>query len=175
MSNFTKEEYLALVMRLADEQYDELSDDDIDLDKVEWIPAEAEIKEKLTKVRSTAVTDLTNVKRAQIPDLLYKTTTIKVHNFTIKIGTFHGDIEGDEANLTVDLALYEEVYQTPNLKAPCRMTYPCNVFEQNRFKGRPWLKYFDKQTGAHGTRVPTAILIDIIRWIQVVVKYPAFL
>jgi hypothetical protein len=173
MSTFSKEEYLELVRNLTNQQYDELSDEEEDW--IEWMPAEPQIKEKLTRVRGNEVTDLTNIKKAQIPDLLYKTSTIKVHNFTIKISTFHGDMDGDEANLTVDFTLYQEVYQTPNLKAPCKMTYSCNVFKESRFEGRPWLKYFDQQTGSHGTKVPTATLIDIVRWIQVAVKYPAFL
>lgn len=170
MSTFSKEEYLELVRQLTNQQYDELSDEDEEW--IEWMPSEPT---KKTKVRSTEYTDLTNVKRENLPELIYKTTTLKIHNFTIQIAVFHGDVEDDEANLTVDFTIYQEVYQTPNMKAPCKMTYPCNMFKDSRFRGRPWLQYFDKQTGSHGTQVPTTTFIDIVRWIQVVVKYPAFL
>lgn len=173
MSTFNKDQYLEMVRQLTDQQYDQLSDEGEDW--IEWMPSDPVLKQKLDKVKDTSITDLTNVKRDQMLELVYKSSTIKVHNFTIKIGTFHGDLEGDEANLTVDFTLYHEVRETPNMKAPCKMTYACNVFRDSRFKERPWLIHFDKQTGSHGTKVPTKTLIDIVRWIQVMVKYPAFL
>jgi hypothetical protein len=173
MRNFSKEEYLALVRQLTEDQYDELGDEDPQ--EIEWIPAVPEIKEKIMKLRSDAVTDLTKLKKSQLMDSLFKTNNLKVHGFTIKIARYHGDPDQKGGELTVDFTLYHEVYETPNMKAPCRMTLPCNIHKDTRFLGRSWLKHFDAATGSHATKVSTETLIDIVRWIQVAVKYPAFL
>lgn len=173
MSTFTKQEYLELVMKLADQQYDELGDEEED--QIEWFPSEPEIKEKLARIRSDAVTDLTNVKKGKLKDLLFKSTNLKVHNFTFKINQYHGEPDECGATLSVSFTLYHEVNRTPSMNALCKMTYPCNVYKDTRFSKRSWLQYFDLSTGSHGLNVPADTLIDIIRWIQVVVKYPAFL
>lgn len=174
MGTFTKQEYLELVSKLAEQQYDQLIDDDEE-EYIEWSPSEPEIREKPVRVRSDATTDLTNAKKSALPDLIFKSTNLKVHNFTIKITTYHGEPDDKGATLNVGFTLYHEVNKTPNLGAPCKMTYACNVYKDDRFKNRPWLKFFDTATGSHATDIPTETLIDIIRWIQVVVKYPAFL
>ncbi len=129
----------------------------------------------MVRLRSDAITDLTNAKKGDLPDLIFKTTNLKIHNFTIKITNYNGEPDEKGATLNVSFTLYHEVKETPNLKAPCRMTYPCNVYKDSRFRNRPWLKFFDAATGSHATNIPAGTLIDIVRWIQVVVKYPAFL
>lgn len=174
MGTFTKQEYLELVSKLTEQQYDQLAEEDEE-EYIEWTPSEPEIKEKLVRIRSDAVTDLTNAKKKDLANLIFKSTNLKIHNFTIKITTYHGEPDEKGATLNVGFTLYHEVNETPNLHAPCRMTYPCNVYKDSRFKGRTWLKFFDVATGSHATNIPTETLIDIIRWIQVVVKYPAFL
>src|SRR5579871_6139835 len=98
MATFTKQEYLELVSKLAEQQYDQLSDDDEE-EYIEWIPSEPEIKEKLVRLRSDAITDLTNAKKGDLPDLIFKTTNLKIHNFTIKITNYNG--EPDEKGATL--------------------------------------------------------------------------
>ena len=175
-TSLTTQQYLELVSKLAEEQYDLLSDEEIQNPEP---PHVYEFKEKMKKTlvpeRSNAPTNLTNVKKADLLDTIFQTSTLKIHHFTIKITQYHSKPNEDGATLSVDFTLYHDVTETPNLKAPCRMTYPCNVYKDTRFKGRPWLKFFDVMTGSHATNIPTDTLIDIIRWIQVVVKLPAFL
>lgn len=177
MSIFTKQEFLELVSKLTEQQYDLLSDEEEKQpDPAPYVREfKAKMKKALVPEKSSATTDLTNVPRAQLMEAVFKTSTLKIHNFTIKITQYHGEPDKNGATLSVDFTLYHEVKETPNLKAPCKMTYPCNVYKDTRFKGRQWLKFFDVMTGSHATNIPTETLIDIVRWIQVVVKFPAFL
>src|SRR5579863_9687935 len=89
----TKQEYLELVSKLAEEQYDLLSDEEIQ--NPEPPPHVREFKEKMKKAlvpeKSSAPTDLTNVKKVDLMDAVFKTSTLKVHNFTLKITQYHGE------------------------------------------------------------------------------------
>jgi hypothetical protein len=167
---FTEEEYLDLVTRLAEQQYGSL--DDIVVGDAEWMPSEAPIKEKMFRAKNEGTIDLTKIKKDQIKDLLFKHNNIKIYDFLIRITFYHGEPGKDGANLTVDVSLYNEIHKTPLSGAPCKMTVPFSITKDNRFTKRPWLSYF---VNSHGKNIPADTLVEIIRWMQVVKKLPAFL
>ena len=172
MKPFTQDELLRLIEELTEKQYS----DEIDIpdEDITWIPAEPPAKEKIKLPSENGVIDLTKVKKEQIKDALYKCTTIKVGNFTIKITKYHGypDKYGKSQDLKMDLSFWHEVYKTPS-GAPCKMTYSFEIGKDSRFYNRPWLCY---QVGNYSLKnVPADVVVEIIRWFQGVIKMTAFL
>lgn len=170
MRSFSKEEYFDLVSKLTDEQYDTLDDFP---NEINLISSEPPPKPKKELTIPNGIVDLTTVKKDQIKDLIFKSNTIKVYDFTIRITLFHGESSPSTGSeLTVDVHLYHNIYKTPLSGKPCSMTIPFNINKDGRFKGRPWLTYFQ---GPNGRNIPIDVLVEIVRWIQVVKKLPAFL
>jgi hypothetical protein len=168
---FTEQEYLELITKLADQQYDQL-EEDTDLENIFWEPSEPEIKEKIVASQNNGTIDLTKIKKDKIKGLLFKHSHIKIYDFLIRITEYHGEPSKNGANLTVDVTLYHERHKTELSGAPCKMTVPFNICKDNRFTNKPWLSHF---VDCHGKEIPTDVLIEIIRWMQVTSKLPAFL
>lgn len=170
MSSFTKQEYLDLIQKLVDQQYDDAIDD-YDIDQMEWIPSEPEIKEKVIKANTNGLIDLTNVKSSKIKEQLVLCTNLKVGPFKIRIGRYNGVPSQQGANICLDLEVWEERTKTPN-GMPCRVDFPLIFHKDTRFDTRPWLKYF---SGNMGGNVPMDTVVEIVRWMQAVKKLTAFL
>jgi hypothetical protein len=173
MRSFTKDEFQRLVEELTAQQYG----DEIDApeeEEIVWMPADPPAKDKIKLPSNSGVMDLTKVKKDQIKDALYKCTSLKVGNFTIKITKYHGypDKNGKGQDLKMDLSFWHEVYKTPS-GAPCKMTYRFEIGKDSRFAGRPWLLY---QFGTSGMKdVPADVVVEVIRWFQGVTRMTAFL
>jgi hypothetical protein len=171
---FTEEEYLNLVRRLADEQYDQT--DDFDPAEAFTVSAVDDLvearKQRMQHQLKNGTIDLTKVKKDKLLSSLFKHNTIKVYDFTIRISEYHGEPSKTGANLSVTVTLYHERHKTELSGAPCNIVETFNIGKDNRFSTRPWLSYF---TGCHGKRIPPDVLVEIIRWMQVVKKLPAFL
>lgn len=174
---FTEEEYLELVRRLSDGQYDQLDDSDLDSpfdpfaqsDLEEHIAAK---KARMLQSMNNGTIDLTKIKRDKILSSLFKHNTIKIYDFMIRITEYHGEPGKVGANLTVDITLYHDRKKTELSGAPCKITETFSIGKDSRFATRPWLSYF---SGPHGRNIPSDVLVEIIRWMQVVKKLPAFL
>jgi hypothetical protein len=171
MSTFTKQEYLDLIRKLADQQYDE-PEEEVIPQEIEWIPAESEIKEKPFAVSNEGIIDLTKTKKADIPKSLFKHNNIKVHHYLIRIRSYDGNPTKPETNPTINLFIYHEITQTPLSKAPCKMTVEFHIDSDNRFNTQPWISYFK---GYYGKNIPPSVLVDIIYWMQMTEKLSAFL
>lgn len=171
MSTLTNEEYLALCQKLADQQYDDAVDD-YDISKMEWIPAESETREKLLRANTVGMIDLTTVRSSEIKKQILLCTNLKVGKFKMRTSrTFDGLTEPTIENLTFSLEIWEEKNRTPN-GMPCQMDFPMAPGKDTRFKGRPWLKYFN---GSNASKVPYDTVVEIVRWMQAVKKLTAFL
>jgi hypothetical protein len=158
--NFSKEEYLDLITNIADKQYSTLNDLDSQI-----------TPEYFHLLISNSVIDFSKVKSSQIKDTLFKGNNIKVYDFIIHINFFHGSPIKDGTNLTVDVSLFHEQHKTKLSGKPCKMMTPFNITKDDRFANRSWLFYFK---GSHGKEIPIDILVEIIRWMQVVQKLAAF-
>lgn len=169
MSSFTNQEYLELCRALAEAQYD--STEEEELVEMEWIPSEPPAKKRFAP-NTNGTIDMTDTRSNLIRNLLWKCTNIKVGNFKIKINSYTGEPGQHGALVSMRLSVWEEKHKTPN-GHPCRMDFPVNWAKDNRFTGRPWLKYF---TGGYenGT-IPIDTVVDIIRWMQAIKKLTAFL
>lgn len=166
MSNWSKDEYLRLLELYATEQYG--SDNPIeDLDA--WIPAEAPIKEKM-KSSFNGCIDLTNCKRENIQDALYRNSNIKIGNFLIRITKHSGYIE-DKVNLTMDISVWEDKQIVSN-KRPCKIACKVNFAQDSRFETRPWTNSF--RSGI-GTKIPAETVVDVVKWLQAITRMTAFL
>lgn len=166
MSNFTKQEYLELCQRLLDEQYSS-DDESDDTSAIAWIPAESEIKNKMTAVRNAqGFIDLTKMKKEKIKEAIQKCDNFRVHDFTIRIN--HYNDKSDSFSIT----LYEDKTKTPSGN-PCKMTYPVLIEKDSRFNGRSWITYF--KGSKYGGNIPTDTLIEIIRFLQIIKKLSAFI
>lgn len=184
MSTITKEEYLQLIEQYANDQYGDRYDTEEGAPyelgafiQEHWLPAESEAKEKMLVARNrneNGCIDLTTVKKDKLHDALYKYTNVKVSEFIIRIEEYHGKPgkTGKTVNLTMDIAVWEEVYRTPS-GAPCKMTYRKNFHQDNRFDKRPWLNYFNNSGEAHN--IPTETVVEVIRWMQALKRMTAFL
>jgi hypothetical protein len=169
MKSFTDQEYLELLQKLVDQQYDDAIDD-YDIDKMEWAPSEPEIKKKIEKLNHHGMIDLTHVKSNKLKEEVKKCSNLRVGNFKITLTHIRPDpIRGD---VGYDLEIREERTKTPS-GMPCRIDYRTDIIKDSRFKGRPWLKYF--MNNGIGTNVPVETIVDIVRWMRAIKKLTAFL
>ncbi len=169
MKSLTDQEYLELLQKIVDQQYDEAIDD-YDIDKMEWVPSESEIKKKIESLNHHGMIDLTNVKSSKIKEEIKKCANLRVGAFKIALTAVHPNpVKGD---VGYDLEVREEKTKTPS-GMPCRIDYRVDLSKDSRFKGRPWLKYFN--SGGCGDNVPIDTVTDIVRWMQAVKKLSAFL
>jgi len=172
MSSISKEEYLRLLQEYVDQQYDDAIDD-YNIEEMEWIPSEPEIKKKVIQANTNGTIDLTDVKSDKIKDELFKCTNLRVGNFKIRINRYHGLPSNDGSQIVMNLEVWEEKKHTPN-GHPCKIDFPLIFHKDNRFAGRAWVaKYFDKKSTAYN--VPVETVVDIIRWMQACQKLSAFL
>ena len=171
MSSFTNQEFLDLIQKLVDEQYDDAIDT-YDIDQMEWIPAEPDIKEKIHEANNAATIDLTHVKSNKIKEEILKFSNLRVGAFKIRITRYNGVPSKDGAQMALSMKAWEERTQTPSGMA-CRMDYPMIFAKDDRFNGRTWLKYFGQDNTAHN--VPIDTVVEIVRWLQGIHKLTAFL
>lgn len=169
MNSITKEEYLALINKLLDQQYS----DDGEKPETEnhWIPAESPLKDKIPFAVQNGVIDLTNAKKDKIKPSLMNAGSFKVDNFLIKVTKRQTQgIVG--SNLTLDLEVYEEKFRTPSGN-PCRMTYRLDIKNDPRFEQCRCLSNFG---GGHYSRnVTSEVFFDLVRWMQALKRMTAFL
>lgn len=170
MKSLTDQEYMELCQKLVDQQYSDAVDD-YDIEKMEWIPAESEAKEKMLKVNHSGMIDLTHVKSSKIKEEIFKCGNLKVGDFKIIISHYSGVPSQEGAKLCCNLRVMGHQSQTMN-GMPCNMDSTVNLSKDSRFKGRPWLKYFN---GSYADNVPIDTVVEIIRWMQAVKKMTAFL
>lgn len=171
MKSFTDQEYLALIQQLVDQQYDDAIDD-YDIAKMEWAPAEPEIKKKLEQPNYAGMIDLTTVKSGKIKEEIMKCANIKVGAFKIVVGRHNLVPSQQGGKIAFDLEVREEKSKTPS-GMPCRVDYRVDLSKDSRFRGRPWLKYF--MGNGVATNVPVDTVVDIVRWMQAIKKLTAFL
>ena len=170
MKSLTDQEYLELIQKFVDQQYDQV--DDHNTEKMEWIPAEPEYKKKIHQANTAGMIDLTHVKSTKIKEELLKCTNLKVGNFKVRIKRYNGVPSHQGIQMTVDMEVWEERNQTPSGR-PCKIDFPMLFYKDNRFLGRPWVKYFNQ--GNFATNVPIDTAVEIVRWLQALKKLTAFL
>jgi len=171
MKSLTDQDYLELIQLLVDQQYDHAIDD-YDVVKMEWIPSEPEIKQKIHRASSAGMIDLTSVKSSKLKEEILKCTNLRVGPFKIRIKRYNGVPSQQGMQMTVDMEVWEERTKTPS-GMPCKIDYPMVFVKDNRFTNRPWLKYFNQ--GNFGSNVPIDTAVEIVRWMQAVKKLSAFL
>lgn len=160
----TKEEYIALIAKLVDQQYGkEIEQEDEDRGQVSGSP------EVPNRPNPNTIIDVTTYKRNDIEPALLKSANLKVDSFIIKIHHYTTTNDGYEC---YSLRLYEEsphVY----LNRPCTKTTKIKPDQDNRFDSRTWANYFNGRDFA--TAMPHLELLDMIRWLQAIGKMGAFL
>lgn len=171
MKSLTDSEYLELLSKLVDEQYEDALDE-YDIQKMEWMPSEPEVKQKIHQASTSGMIDLTNVLSSKIKEEILKCTNLKCGVFKIRVSRYNGVPSQQGAKMCLDLEVKEERTQTPS-GHPCRVDYPMNFHKDTRFKNRPWLKYFNEK--GYASNVPIEIVVEIVRWMQAVKKLSAFL
>lgn len=171
MTSFTNNDYLDLLQKLVDEQYDDVIDD-YDAQNMAWIPAEPEIKEKIKDVNHKGIIDLTHVKSDKIKEEIHKCGNVRVGSFKIIIRRYNGVPSQQGAQLCCDLKIVGHRSKTMN-GMPCNMDYDVDVTTDSRFTGQPWLSYF--KVRGYANNVPIDTVVNIVRWLQGIHKLAAFL
>lgn len=171
MKSFTDQEYMELCQKLVDQQYDTDAFDDHNIDDIEWMPAESPAKEKMLKINHNGMMDLTHVHSSKIREEIFKCGNLKVGDFKIIIDHYSGVPSQEGAKLSCSLQVLGHQSRTMN-GMPCNMDNGIDLKRDNRFNGRPWLKYF---TGSYAYNVPIDTVVDIVRWLQAIKKMTAFL
>ena len=170
MKSLSDQDYLRLLQKLTDQQYDDAIDD-YDINKMEWIPSEPEVKEKI-KASTWGMIDLTNVKSNKIREEIQKCTNLKVGPYKIRVSRYHGVPSQLGAQICLDLEVMEERTHTPS-GMPCRIDYRMDFTKDSRFKKCHWVKYFD--TSGCANNIPLDTVVEIVRWMQISKKLSAFL
>jgi hypothetical protein len=171
MSSFTNQEFLDLIQKLVDQQYDDAIDD-YDIEQMEWVPSEPEIKQKIHQANNAGTIDLTHVKASKIKEEILKCSNLRVGPFKMRITRYNGVPSQNGAQMSLSMKAWEERTQTPSGMS-CRMDYPMIFAKDARFNGRPWLKYFGRDNVAHN--VPIDTVVEIVRWMRAMHKLTAFL
>lgn len=171
LTNKQYQNYLELVTKLADEQYDSNDDFHDIISKMEWMPAESEAKEKMLKSNASyGSIDLTNVHSSKIKEEILKNGNFKAGNFKISVKRFSGPPPENE--IFAYLRIWEERNKTPN-GMPCKLDFAVNFAKDTRFCECSWVKHFG--FGNSSDKIPLATIIEIARYLQFVSKYPAFI
>lgn len=160
----SKEEYIALVAKLVNQQYGERFDDDNDEQgEVSGTP------DIPNRPNPNTIVDVTNYKRNDIEPALLMSANLRVNNFIIKIYHYGSTNDGYQC---FGLRLYEEA-PFVHLNRPCTKTTKIKPDQDNRFDSRSWTNYFNGRD--YATEMPLLELMDMIRWLQAVSKMVAFL
>lgn len=169
MNSMTKQEYLDLINKLLDQQYENDEPETPDPDS-HWMPAESPLKDKIPISVQNGVIDLTNAKKDKIKTSLTMAGGFRVDNFLVKVK--RRQTNSLPVALVWDIELFEERFKTPSGN-PCRMTYRLDVGSDTRFNQCPWVTSFGKGSSARG--VSPDVFFDIIRWMQAIKRMTAFL
>jgi hypothetical protein len=171
MNFFTNQEYLDLIQKLVDQQYDDATND-YDIENMEWIPDESEIQEKIIRANYNGVIDLTKTKSSKIKEELLKCANLKVGNFKFMIDRYFDTPSADGFKTVINLRFWEHKNKTDSGN-PCSIDYPLIFYKDSRFNGRAWVKYFNH--GSSAVNVPIDTVVEIVRWLQAMGKLTAFL
>lgn len=162
----SKEEYWKLIEQVIKEQEDSDMEDFVDCNA--WIPAEPAHK-KSPPERYGSI-DATKLKKEGVQQAIQKYQILNIGRFVLTIKLADKIKQEDKQEYLV--SLYETKYVTP-LGRPCNIQYRVALYKDTRFENRPWLKYFRTYGGS--TAIPEATVLDIVRWLQAIIKLPAFL
>lgn len=167
MKTLSQDEYLRLIEELNEE------DDYSGLEPF-WMPADPPAKEKIKPPGVGGAIDITNTKKNDIQDIIYKYTSLKVGIFLIQITKYNSQPSksGKNQDLKMDLSFWHEVYKTPS-GAPCKMTYKFDIGSDKRFSNRSWMTYLSDKSNMK--EVPVDVVVEIIRWFQGIKRMTAFL
>lgn len=164
----TKEEYLAMVAKLVDEQY---GNDPIEFQEPKE-PLKVIMRGKERTLPSlNLVIDATKYKKEEIKDAVLRAANLRIDNFLIKIIKHNYSDSEDGMPMTYNLNIYEE---SPHiyLNRPSKKITKLTPSKDSRMDTRPWLSYF---VGDQAHCVTLDDLLNIIRWLQAIGKMGAFL
>lgn len=172
MTQTTNKDYLELITKLVEDQYD-CQEDDMVKEPV-WISAISEVKERMDKIKKIEVTslsnDVTNMKRDQIIKIIMSLGNLKVHNFTIKVSRYYQP--KNDLPIEFTIRIWEKKFKTPSGN-PCNMDYPLWMNTDNRFNDFKWKKRFNSSGMAIGISID--VIVDTVRWLQSIHKLAAFI
>ena len=172
MNYFSKEEYLQLCQKLVEEQYNDESIKNNDIDHIEWIPAESEIKNRMAQKQTFKSIDLGQVKSTEIKDKLLLNEYFTVGKFKIRVEKHTGLTGKIEIPVSADLSVWELRTRTPN-GMPCQIEFPVLFYKDSRFVNRSWTEQFHKNNSASNITIET--IAEIIRWLQISTRLSAFM
>lgn len=164
---FKSQEYYDLINKILDQQY---QDQDVSYSKEStfppensWIPASLEESKKNKITDKNGMIDLTDVKSNMIKNFIIKYNMIKIGNFLIK--------KIKQTSDSSDICIYEEKKYTQNginYKMMCKL----DLIKDIRFAKCEWKSHFNLLK--HGRNIDQNIMINIIRWLQILHKLTIF-
>ena len=170
MNGLSNEEYLELITRLTKEQYDD-AEPMAQPDPFErgLRQLERAVKAKLKiPANSQYKIDASDFKLDQIKPILTQTDKIQVNNFTVDVISRP---LSDKGEYQLNILIWEKRFKTPSGN-PCNIDYRILVNKDKRFATRKWAEFFK---GSYSGVVSVDTVVDIIRWMQMLKRLPAFL
>lgn len=169
MTTFTQKEYIEMLEKLVNEQYDD-EEETINSNIVNsWIPADPPAKDGMKKVSNDSFIDLTKVKKDKIEDCIYNYRNIRIGKFLLKIIKYSSkpnELQGIyKSDLELNIVIYED--KTPQLSSKV------DVKNDIRFTGRSWQSNFNQFKAGMYIDIPSTI--DIIRWLQAISRIGCFI
>jgi hypothetical protein len=157
MGELTKEQWLELIQKLADAQYDDLT---IDYEDLYYEPPKPRL------FMNDGITDLTGVKNNELKSLikLNNNKNFKIDKFLIKICYSFNDVKCYKVNFCI----FEDI-KLDSKKLTCKV----KIKNDSRFVGRNWASYFDKFNMAKN--MPEDIFIEVLKYVQIVSKLELFI
>lgn len=172
MSTFSKEDYLKMLEDMANQQYDEPEEPEVNVPTDSWVWGVSPLKEKLMTAKLHSTSNVMNLHRDQIKKAIQNTRNIQVGAFSIKIKGYYQSDKLD--NHFMHLDIYERRTKTPTGQS-CNMDYKADLTSDKRFADRPWITYFSKDNPGHAKNVPIDTVVDIVKWMQALKKLTIFL
>ncbi len=155
MNIISKEEYLKLINNLENEE-----GDDLDLFEEEYVPPEPVHK---NKPQNNKIIDITNFKKNDLFCAINNNNIFKIGNFLLKLNNTN-------SLFTID-AILEKKFKTLS-GLPCNIDMSINYYKDKRFLN---VKFADNLKSNNNYKFTANETIEIIRWLQILNKMPAFI
>lgn len=181
MSEMKKEDFLALIEKITNDQYVEESEKDwndtslldlLDVSSKSSYHTKPSFRTRPNNLRSlekamlgqTGPVDFTKSTMAEIKENIARAGRVKIGKF---------DIQLKHSEKGIGIQIYEN--KEKNFGGIMKiMPEKINVLKDTRFSDKEWVRYF-KNNMLGGVDIPIDTAADILKWIQVVFKFPAFL
>lgn len=162
-----EDDYTKIIMNYYNFKIDEMDEEDSD-----EITLEDEGSFTSRRKNYQEILNLTSASKIKIKKNIINFQNYRINNFLIKVKRYAvSPIDPD--NLMVDMEIYEEITSLAFNDEKGKVLQKIDVTKDDRFREQHWHVYFNRFK--NGLRVPSDVLVEIIKWCQALHKMKIFI